>query len=363
LDALHRGFSVFPCIPCDKLPYGQLVKHGVCDATTNEETVRQWWTSNPACNVGLTGATILDVDTGLTNLADLQVFEADHNLPPTLCIRTGGRPGFRVQLHYLGIAPSHLYDTGKCAGEIRGYHEYGLGAESVHPVTGERYQIVRDLPRAHCPHDILRPFWKHASRKGHDGTDYDPISIWDARELYSQLLWRVMQARQGGRNHACHRLCFFAARALAAGVFEEFALGNDAIVFPLVTEEEIMQQIASAVEPLYRGDRRDWRYMLRYSWDCGVSKGPLLLELYHHDYATLGKLSDDERFQHAFDGIVSDFPSAVAAKDYMAVVLRDVGCTGVTVARILNASRIMETITAQVLFELHLSLKLTREAK
>ena len=58
------GWHVFPCAVGKKKP---ATPHGFKDATTDEATIRRWWTTNPRFNIGLatgeiSGIVALDID-------------------------------------------------------------------------------------------------------------------------------------------------------------------------------------------------------------------------------------------------------------------------------------------------------------
>ena len=58
------GWHVFPCAVEKKKP---ATPHGFKDATTDEATIRRWWTTNPRFNIGLatgeiSGIIALDID-------------------------------------------------------------------------------------------------------------------------------------------------------------------------------------------------------------------------------------------------------------------------------------------------------------
>jgi hypothetical protein len=63
LEYAERGWPVFPCLPGGKEP---LSEHGVLDATTDPEKIREWWRQHPTANVALhagdAGLMVLDLD-------------------------------------------------------------------------------------------------------------------------------------------------------------------------------------------------------------------------------------------------------------------------------------------------------------
>jgi putative DNA primase/helicase len=109
LGYARRGWCVFPvwsirngrCAcgtacgrDAGKHPIGWLVPHGVHDATTNESTIRRWWTDEPNANIGIatgavSGIIVLDVD-GEDGEASLAALEREHGpLPETPTVLTG----------------------------------------------------------------------------------------------------------------------------------------------------------------------------------------------------------------------------------------------------------------------------------
>ena len=59
-----KGLAVFPCLPRAKEP---ATEHGCLDATTDQETIRQWWDERPDCNIGVacgtaSGIFVVDID-------------------------------------------------------------------------------------------------------------------------------------------------------------------------------------------------------------------------------------------------------------------------------------------------------------
>jgi hypothetical protein len=152
LDALRRGFWVHPCEPRTKAPAKNIVRHGIKDATRDEAKVQYWWKINPDFNPAVNAGVVVDCDTGLTSLEQALEWAKAVGLPPTLTVRTGRRPDFGVQFHYTGKAKKNgPYDSNGVEGEIRLQGMlYGMAPGSIHP-SGERYEIVVNLPIAHWP--------------------------------------------------------------------------------------------------------------------------------------------------------------------------------------------------------------------
>lgn len=93
-----RGRAVFPLVPGDKLPLiGR--KHGgkgCHDATTDQATIRRWWTARPDANIGMhcgpsSKIWVLDIDAKNNGEATLAALEHKHGqLPWTIEIATPG---------------------------------------------------------------------------------------------------------------------------------------------------------------------------------------------------------------------------------------------------------------------------------
>jgi Bifunctional DNA primase/polymerase, N-terminal len=81
------------CGQLGKHPLGNLVPHGVKDATCNRARILAWWTRHPQANIGLaTGHRfdVLDVD-GPTGTQAIQELAAEHGLHSSgPLVRTGG---------------------------------------------------------------------------------------------------------------------------------------------------------------------------------------------------------------------------------------------------------------------------------
>jgi hypothetical protein len=134
------------CGQVAKHPLGNLVPHGVKEATTNRARILAWWTRHPQANIGLaTGHTfdVLDVD-GLTGARVIQDLAAAHDLHSSgPLVRTGGG-GWHFYLRPTGLG--NASPTGLEHVDWRGRGGYVVAPPSRH-ASGHPYQWAagRDL--------------------------------------------------------------------------------------------------------------------------------------------------------------------------------------------------------------------------
>jgi archaellum biogenesis ATPase FlaH len=147
----RADWPVFPCEPKGKKP---LCEHGLKDATTDEKTIRAWWTKWPDANIGHpTGQwMVLDVDgeEGERSLAEL---EAKHGkLPATTTAKTGKGRHFYFQPNGSEVRNS----AGKLGLHLdsRGKGGYVILPPSVHE-SGTRYQWTVKAKPAPLPAWIM----------------------------------------------------------------------------------------------------------------------------------------------------------------------------------------------------------------
>ena len=139
LDYAVHGWPVLPVKPKGKTPQSL---HGVKDATTDEDAIREWWARWPDANIGIAcgtpGPTVLDVDQPTLARPVLDRLEPLH--APT-CATARGR---------------HLYFRGESRGtvsfgygELRGQGSYVIAPPSVHP-SGKDY-VWLEAPHGKLP--------------------------------------------------------------------------------------------------------------------------------------------------------------------------------------------------------------------
>jgi hypothetical protein len=153
LQCAARGWYVFPCKPRSKRP---ATKNGFKDATLDAEQIRAWWTKMPDANVaiacGASGIAVFDVDHGLNDWDGFARLVADMNLPATYIVRTGRRDDYGVQVYFSGAIPDvGDFRTHGCNGQIKSLGGYVMAAGSIHPDSGETYQVLAGDPDTLAP--------------------------------------------------------------------------------------------------------------------------------------------------------------------------------------------------------------------
>lgn len=95
LNYAKHGLQIFPLTPDSKVPLKGT--KGSKEATSNVDQIKQWWTDNPDCNIGVAtrGFIVLDVDINHADESDgynsLEVLENSFDkLPETLTVKTAG---------------------------------------------------------------------------------------------------------------------------------------------------------------------------------------------------------------------------------------------------------------------------------
>lgn len=308
--ALRRGFYIFPCKPREKKPHGGLAPNGVKDATADPVLVARWWQvcpdANPAVALGPSNLTVLDADSGLETVEEARRWAQKHEFPPTMAVRTGRRTSFGLQLYFRGLSPNRPYFHDGVKGEVRSAGYYVLAPGAVHPVSGEAYEILRDLPPAPVPALITR--LTKATLPRPQGTEL----VGESQRHY----YLVERARE---------LCF-------AG------LSGAALV--------------QALEWLYyqrceRDPAKDARVKRGELKDIATwaEQHPPAFPLEPRDFAQVRFL--EKRYPkaaRAWAGEVREFDDAEAALTYLIQALDEVGCAKDQLTRIVGASPLYRTV-------------------
>ena len=150
----ERGWRVVP------IPKGQ--KHPRIPAwqkaaTTDPDLITEWWTKWPDDGIGIacgaeSGIVVIDIDVsgdkvGMRTLADLEAKYGE--LPETYSVRTGSGG-----LHYyFEFDRTRPLGNGKLGQDIDVKAEGGqvVAPPTIHPITGEEYLLILDVPLAPLP--------------------------------------------------------------------------------------------------------------------------------------------------------------------------------------------------------------------
>lgn len=151
-----RGLHVLPLKPRDKSP----IVAGGCHAASADETqIPAWWAKTPQANVGIgcgaSNKAVLDIDHGLSSLEDFQLWRIRNGLPETYTVRTGRRPEFGIQMYFEGAMPDvGAWELDGCSGQVKSLGGLVCAAGCVHPLSGETYQVICDVPFAPTPDKV-----------------------------------------------------------------------------------------------------------------------------------------------------------------------------------------------------------------
>jgi hypothetical protein len=162
LDLARRGFHVLPLIPRTKRP----LVFGGCNAGTRDpEQIALWWKRKPDANIGIdcghTNLIVMDADHGLACLEDFIAWRDRNGLPPTYTVRSGrrlredGSPEFGVQMYFRGSGKSRKWILDGCSGDFKSIGGLVVAPPSIHPDSGEAYEVLLDLPIADRPDMLL----------------------------------------------------------------------------------------------------------------------------------------------------------------------------------------------------------------
>jgi Bifunctional DNA primase/polymerase, N-terminal len=217
----RRGFAVFPVEPRGKRPLGQLVTHGLKNASVDCDVVAAWWKQVPAANIGVAipkGTFVVDLDGEQAGRDFVNMCGRHGEPPPTLTVITG-----RGKHLYFRSSAEVKNSAGRIGPGIdtRGPGGYTIAPPSVHP-SGSVYLLDRRcLEVADAPQwivDLARP--KVEVQPVRQPCHHPDASL---RGLKG-IIGTVANARQGERNSLVFWGACRAAELVGAGIIaEQFA--------------------------------------------------------------------------------------------------------------------------------------------
>jgi hypothetical protein len=156
--ALARGFAILTCEPRDKNPYAKYSPHAVNSSTRKPEIALAAWDAGEEANYGVgcgpSNLTVVDCDYGLNNLEEFEAWRIKHGFPETFTV-ISGRAGFGAHMYYSGAVPTCGFEIGGVTGELKGIGGYVVGAGCIHPDTGNRYKLLKDVEVASLPEGLM----------------------------------------------------------------------------------------------------------------------------------------------------------------------------------------------------------------
>jgi len=227
----HHGWKVFPLkgkIPAIPSAHGAGSPcrgecgqhgHGYHDATTDQQTIEQWWRRFPNANIGLAcrpnGLAVVDVDPRNGGRVTLREIEHRHGpLPRTLTSVTGS-----CGLHIVYADPGCALPGKLGAGIDVKVNGYIVAPPSLHPDTGQPYWWAGDGRFDHelqpwpdflmPPQPVIRP---HRPRVGADASGFASLT---------GLVRVVLEAVEGERNSLLYWAARRAAEHVGAGKFSD----------------------------------------------------------------------------------------------------------------------------------------------
>jgi hypothetical protein len=203
LTLANKGLPVLPCRPHEKRP---ATRNGLKDATTDLNTIRQWWRHEPDLNVAIltgepSGIFVLDLD-GLDAEGELRRLERENgSLPATVeSITARGRhiylrmPAAPIRNSVSRIAPGI---------DVRGNNAYVLAPPSVHP-SGKIYSWPVDSANSFA----TAPQWLLSEITVRTNLDRRGSERSEIRDLVTRGV------DEGGRNDAITRIFGYLLRRL-----------------------------------------------------------------------------------------------------------------------------------------------------
>ena len=214
-----RGWCVFPCVAGAKVP---ATTHGLHDATTDRDVIRQWWERWPRANVAIrtgavSGLVVLDVD-GPEGFASLKALEARHGaLPRTYTVSTP-----RGGLHFYFAHPGGTIpnSAGKIAPgiDLRGDGGYVVAPPSVLTGRGSYTGGGSEVPP--CPlTSVLRPPPPPMPTRRPRPLTVLPGGKYGYAALEGEVA-KVRSAPVGTRNHTLNAASFALGQLIAAGALD-----------------------------------------------------------------------------------------------------------------------------------------------
>lgn len=251
LSYAAKGWPVLPLFRASKAPLASLVRHGVGQATTDPDVLREWWGRVPGANVGIACRDLLVVDPDPRNGSEhslAELHERHGAFPKTPTARTGSGG-----LHILFNRPSVALTGKLCPGVdlVHGPRRYIVAAPSLHP-CGKHYEWITPptVPLADAPDWVLELGARKVEAPETNSTKSDVSE--DERTMRAR---RYLEQRdpaiqgQGGDDHT-FRTCGLVARGFGLTAEQAFAVLQrwNQTCRPPWSRDGLRRKIAQALE-------------------------------------------------------------------------------------------------------------------
>jgi len=215
-----QGLPVFRLSPNAKIPLAHT--KGFRDATTDADTVAQWWGDREDCNIGIAtgkaaGFFVIDLD-GPDGVESLEALEQE--LGPLSATRQQmtGSGGYHMLFKWPASFPREIRNKQalRPGVDIRGEGGYIVGAPSIHP-NGKQYKMgtgtIAECPQAWldfiCPAPAV-PIWEQPARPA-------PVRTVTQTPVTERAALYLDQCAPATQGQGGHNALLWAARAMVVG--------------------------------------------------------------------------------------------------------------------------------------------------
>lgn len=174
LDAAGKGWRVFPLKPDGKVP---ITSNGYKDATTDVQTIREWWNKTPNANIGIatgevSGFSVVDVDIKDGRAGEESAQKLGLPFHDTLTVRTASG-GWH---YYFAHTEGFRNRAGLLPGiDTRGDGGYVVGPGSV--IDGEMYDVANVGDIRPMPESVARLVGQRAEPDGDPKPDTEAFQV------------------------------------------------------------------------------------------------------------------------------------------------------------------------------------------
>lgn len=155
--AIAKGFAIITLLPSKKEPWAAYSPNAWKSGGRSAVALRAWNEGHPAnygISCGMSNICVVDCDKGLADYDAFIQWRDEHKLPETYTVRTGRRSSYGVQMYYTGAIATAGFKIGDVTGELKSIGGYVVGPGSVHPDSGEKYEVLIDASLAQLPEGI-----------------------------------------------------------------------------------------------------------------------------------------------------------------------------------------------------------------